>query len=99
MTSVTNGAKQPPPPESVIMPELTFGERLILARKQLNLYQYQMAEKLGVHPNSIWKYEQGEGKPQASVVRIFEMFCDQNNIRFDEYLSHGKAPTMKIVLA
>jgi D-3-phosphoglycerate dehydrogenase len=81
------------------MPELTFGEKLILARKQLNLYQYQMAEKLGVHPNSIWKYEQGEGKPQASVVRIFEMFCDQNNIRFDEYLSHGNAPTMKIVLA
>ena len=37
------------------MPELTFGEKLILARKQLNLYQYQMAEKLGVHPNSIWK--------------------------------------------
>ena len=79
------------------MPELTFGEKLILARKQLNLYQYQMAEKLGVHPNSIWKYEQGEGKPQASVVRIFEMFCAQNNIQFDEYQSKG--PTMKIVLA
>jgi D-3-phosphoglycerate dehydrogenase len=83
------------------MPEFTFGEKLILARKQLNLYQYQMAEKLGVHPNSIWKYEQGEGKPQASVVRIFEMFCEQNNIRFDEYASPNgvKAPTMKIVLA
>jgi D-3-phosphoglycerate dehydrogenase len=75
----------------------TFGEKLILARKQLNLYQYQMAEKLGVHPNSIWKYEQGEGKPQASVVRIFDMFCEQNNIRFDEYQSKG--PAMKIVLA
>src|SRR5277367_4339679 len=83
------------------MPELTFGEKLILARKQLNLYQYQMAEKLGVHPNSIWKYEQGEGKPQASVVRIFEMFCDQNNIRFDEFANPNspKGPTMKIVLA
>jgi D-3-phosphoglycerate dehydrogenase len=79
------------------MSELTFGEKLILARKQLNLYQYQMAEKLGVHPNSIWKYEQGEGKPQASVVRMFEMFCDQNNIRFDEFQSKG--PKMKIVLA
>jgi D-3-phosphoglycerate dehydrogenase / 2-oxoglutarate reductase len=79
------------------MPDLTFGEKLILARKQLNLYQYQMAEKLGVHPNSIWKYEQGEGKPQASVVRIFEMFCVQNNIQFDEYTSKGH--TMKIVLA
>jgi D-3-phosphoglycerate dehydrogenase len=83
------------------MPELTFGEKLILARKQLNLYQYQMAEKLGVHPNSIWKYEQGEGKPQASVVRIFEMFCAQNNIQFDEFLSlnQAKGPQMKIVLA
>ena len=79
------------------MSDLTFGEKLILARKQLNLYQYQMAEKLGVHPNSIWKYEQGEGKPQASVVRVFEMFCDQNNIRFDEFQSKG--PKMKIVLA
>jgi len=83
------------------MPELTFGEKLILARKQLNLYQYQMAEKLGVHPNSIWKYEQGEGKPQASVVRIFEMFCAQNNIQFDEFLNpnQAKGPKMKIVLA
>jgi D-3-phosphoglycerate dehydrogenase len=81
------------------MPELTFGEKLILARKQLNLYQYQMAEHLGVHPNSIWKYEQGEGKPQASVVRIFEMFCAQNNIHFDDYTSTTKGPSMKIVLA
>src|SRR5271155_5002764 len=81
------------------MPELTFGEKLILARKQLNLYQYQMAEKLGVHPNSIWKYEQGEGKPQASVVRMFDIFCDQNNIRFDEYQNQSQGPKMKIVLA
>jgi len=83
------------------MPELTFGEKLILARKQLNLYQYQMAERLGVHPNSIWKYEQGEGKPQASVVRIFEIFCAQNNIQFDEFLpaNQAKGPKMKIVLA
>jgi D-3-phosphoglycerate dehydrogenase / 2-oxoglutarate reductase len=79
------------------MPDLSFGEKLILARKQLNLYQYQMAEKLGVHPNSIWKYEQGEGKPQSSVVRIFEIFCEQNNIRFDAYTHKGH--TMKIVLA
>jgi len=79
------------------MSELTFGEKLILARKQLNLYQYQMAEKLGVHPNSIWKYEQDEGKPHASVVRMFELFCEQNNIRFDQFTSKG--PAMKIVLA
>ena len=83
------------------MSELTFGGKLILARRQLNLYQYQMAEKLGVHPNSIWKYEQGEGKPQASVVRMFEMFCAQNDIHFDEFTNSNssKGPAMKIVLA
>ncbi len=83
------------------MNELTFGEKLIIARKQLNLYQYQMAEKLGVHPNSIWKYEQGEGKPQAAVVRLFEMFCEQNAIHFEDYATpeKGKGIPMKIVLA
>ncbi len=84
------------------MPELSFGEKLIVARKQLNYYQYQMAEALGVHPNSIWKYEQGEGRPQSSVVRMFELFCAQHNIHFDDYSnlpSGEKAPAMKIVLA
>ena len=43
------------------MAELSFGEKLLIARKQLNLYQYEMAERLGVHPNSLAKYERGEG--------------------------------------
>jgi D-3-phosphoglycerate dehydrogenase len=87
------------------MSELTFGEKLVLARKQLDLFQYQMAERLGVHPNSIWKYERGEGKPQAAVVRMFELMCEREGIRFDEYENTrpgtigGKGEAMKIVLA
>lgn len=82
------------------MAELTFGEKLVIARKQLDLYQYQMAERLGVHPNSIWKYERGEGKPHAAVVRMFDLLCQQHGIRFEEYISGGKrGETMKIVLA
>jgi D-3-phosphoglycerate dehydrogenase len=83
------------------MAELTFGERLLIARKQLDLYQYQMAERLGVHANSLTKYEKGEGKPHAAVVRIFEMLCEQEGIRFDAYESaeNGKGEKMKIVLA
>ena len=80
--------------------ELSFGEKLVIARKQLDIYQYEMADRLGVHPNSIWKYERGEGKPHAAVVRMFELLCEQHNIRFDEYTSaRGKGETMKIVLA
>ena len=83
------------------MAELTFGEKLLIARKQLDLYQYQMAERLGVHANSLTKYEKGEGKPHAAVVRMFELLCEQEGIRFDAYESaeKDKGGTMKIVLA
>jgi D-3-phosphoglycerate dehydrogenase len=83
------------------MADLTFGEKLLIARRQLDLFQYQMAEKLGVHPNSITKYERGEGKPHAAVVRMFELLCEQNGIRFDEYQSaqQDRSNAMKIVLA
>ncbi len=83
------------------MSELTFGEKLLIARKQLDLYQYEMAERLGVHPNSLTKYERGEGKPHAAVVRMFELLCEQQGIRFDEYKGGEKnqGAAMKIVLA
>ena len=83
------------------MPELTFGEKLLIARKQLDLYQYEMAERLGVHANSITKYERGEGKPHAAVVRMFDLLCEQQGIRFDGYQStqKSKGDAMKIVLA
>ena len=57
------------------MAELAFAEKLLIARKQLDLYQYEMAEKLGVHPNSLTKYERGDVKPHAAVVRMFDLFC------------------------
>lgn len=83
------------------MAELSFGEKLLIARKQLDLYQYQMADRLGVHPNSIAKYERGEGKPHAAVVRMFDLLCEQQSIRFDDYeaTQQDKGETMKIVLA
>ena len=84
------------------MPELTFGEKLVIARKQLDLYSYQMAGLLGVHPNSITKYERGEGKPHAAVVRMFDLLCEKHNIRFEEFeagATGAKGEKMKIVLA
>src|SRR6201987_2170599 len=85
------------------MAELTFGEKLLIARKQLDLYQYQMAELLGVHPNSITKYERGEGKPHAAAVRMFDLLCEKHDIHFDEFATGSataaKGDKMKIVLA
>jgi D-3-phosphoglycerate dehydrogenase len=83
------------------MSELSFGEKLLIARKQLDLFQYEMAERLGVHANSLTKYERDEGKPHAAVVRMFEILCEQHGIRFDEFESarKDKGVAMKIVLA
>jgi len=83
------------------MSELSFGEKLLIARKQLDLYQYEMAERLGVHPNSVTKYERGEGKPHAAVLRMFDLLCEKHDIHFDEYVSAEKikGDKMKIVLA
>lgn len=83
------------------MSELSFGEKLVIARKQLDLFQYQMAERLGVHPNSIWKYERGEGKPHSAVLRMFDLLCEKEGVRFDEYATAAaeKGEAMKIVLA
>jgi D-3-phosphoglycerate dehydrogenase len=85
------------------MAELSFGEKLLIARKQLDLFQYEMAERLGVHPNSLTKYERGEGKPHAAVVRMFDLLCEQQGIRFDDYEKASaiaeKGAAMKIVLA
>ncbi len=81
------------------MSELTFGEKLVIARKELDIYQYQMAELLGVHPNSIWKYERGEGKPHAAVMRIFELLCEERGIDFAKYAGQGKGMGMKVVIA
>jgi len=55
----------------------------------------------GVHANSLTKYERDEGKPHAAVVRIFEMLCEKEGIRFDEYEAgqKDKGERMKIVLA
>ena len=85
------------------MSDLTFAEKLLIARKHLDLYQYEMAERLGVHPNSLTKYERGEGKPHAAVVRMFDLLCEQQDIRFDQYqkgsATADKGVAMKIVLA
>ncbi|MGA2349138.1 MAG: phosphoglycerate dehydrogenase [Terracidiphilus sp.] len=83
------------------MSELSFGEKLLIARKQLDLFQYEMAERLGVHANSLTKYERDEGKPHAAVVRMFEILCEKEKIRFDEFEAgqKGKGEKMKIVLA
>src|SRR3974377_2272908 len=41
----------------------------------------------------------GDAKPQAAVVRMFDLLCEQQGIRFDKYETTQKGDGMKVVLA
>ena len=73
------------------MAELSFGEKLVIARRQLDLFSYQMAELLGVHPNSITKYERGttdscEKGPFCSAARLGGFVMKRNWIALLAFL-------------
>ena len=48
------------------MSELTFAEKLLIARKQLDLYQYEMAERLEV-----------ERRAQATPARVEKLASER----------------------
>ena len=42
---------------------MEFGERLANIRKQKKMSQQVLAEKVGIHPNVLGRYERGEARP------------------------------------
>ncbi|WP_144559523.1 helix-turn-helix domain-containing protein [Shouchella miscanthi] len=53
----------------------TFGERLAYIRKRHNLYQYEVADKLGIHKVTYANYEQDKRQMDyATLVRFCEIF-------------------------
>ncbi len=64
----------------------TIGDRLKHLRKENNLTQKDMAEKLGIHPNTISMYEKGNRNiPSTMIKKISDAF----NISTD-YLLRGE---------
>lgn len=45
-----------------------IGERIKSARDAAQLSQYQLAQAIGVTPNTIWRYEHGEMRPRGDVI-------------------------------
>ena len=64
-------------------------------RKNKNLTQEQLANKLGVTSKSISRWENGKTMPDIS---LFEPLCDQLNITINELLKGQRLDNKKINL-
>ena len=49
---------------------MSLGQRIKLCRQRLGLSQESLAEKVGVHPNTIRKWEKGITAPDAEISSI-----------------------------
>lgn len=60
------------------MAALEFGEKLSTLRKRAGLTQEELAEKVGVVPHLVSRWENGHQKPgRQSLLRLFDLFADQ----------------------
>ena len=48
---------------------MSLPTRLIALRKELDLTQQQMADTIGIHVNSLKKYEAGQAQPSLDVLK------------------------------
>lgn len=47
---------------------MSFGERIVSARKKQNLSQSDLALKAGMHPNVLGRYERGNTVPSVEIA-------------------------------
>ena len=69
------------------MDQLKIGKFIAECRKQKNLTQMQLAEKLGITDKAISKWERGIAMPDSSIMLEF---CDILDISVNELLSGEK---------
>lgn len=66
---------------------MSFAEHLKQIRKDKNLTQGELAERVGVHANHISRYERGEANPSAELLKQFSEALD---VSADELLFGDK---------
>ncbi len=78
------------------MNQILIGKFIALRRKEKNLTQDQLAEKLGVSNKTISKWETGKCMPDYSIIRNL---CEELNITIPELmdgkLSENNVPSFK----
>lgn len=66
---------------------MEFKDKVKYIRQRLNMSQSELALKLGVDYCTVNKWENGVYKPQPEKERIFNNFCNEHYIDFNELSS------------
>ena len=72
------------------MDQIKIGKFIAEMRKEQNLTQIDLAEKLGISNKTVSKWECGNGMPDYSVM---EELCDILQINVNELLSGERLPS------
>lgn len=93
---------------------MNLAEKILKLRKQYNLSQEQLAEKLGISRQSISKWESGQSIPELDkIVQISEIFgvstdyllrntedCPKKTTQFDNnYKTHYSKKKIRIIIS
>ena len=70
------------------MKNMDFGQKVLKTRKKLGITQEELAKELNVSFAAVNRWEQGS-LPSSKSVKIFEEFCKNHDISFDENNSIG----------
>ena len=76
---------------------MSLAKRLIVLRKDSNLTQQQMADRLDIHVNSVKKYEAGQAQPSLDALKKIAtaLHVSTDFLLFDE---HERGPSDELAL-
>ena len=76
---------------------MSLPTRLIALRKDMGLTQQQMADTIGIHVNSLKKYEAGQAQPSLDALKkiALELHVSTDFLLFDE---HERVPSDDLAL-
>lgn len=76
---------------------MSLAKRLIALRREQGLTQQQMAETIGVHVNSLKKYEAGQAQPSLDALKkiALALHVSTDSLLFEE---HERSPAGELAL-
>jgi len=84
-------------PAITVFLTMSLPARLIALRKERSLTQQQMAEAIGIHVNSVKKYESGQAQPSLDVLKKIALALNVSTdfLLFEE---HERGPSDDLAL-
>lgn len=84
-------------PAITVFLTMSLPARLIALRKERGLTQQQMADSIGIHVNSLKKYESGQAQPSLDVLKKIALAVNVSTdfLLFEE---HERGPSDELAL-